>query len=122
MPDPYFTVEDAISYYVDNHAALSIDLSSHIPLKVLLIRQPGCAFLFFIMHHAAADGLGGFFFIQQFIQYYEDILYGREAAHEPAANFEDISLPDIRLRWSDSPPAISAPSSGTSSSPSGSRL
>jgi len=103
-PNPYSTVEEAIRYYTDNHAALSIDLSFHIPLKVLLIRQPGRAFLFFIMHHAAADGLGGFFFIQQFIQHYEDILHGREAANEPVANLDDISLPDIRLGWSDLSP------------------
>ncbi len=71
LPDAHFTFEDALNYYVDNHASLAIDLSSHIPLKVLLFRQPGRAYLFFIMHHAAADGLGGFFFIQKFIQYYE---------------------------------------------------
>ena len=104
VPDPHFSIGDALSYYVDNHASLSIELSSHIPLKVLLIRQPQRAFLFFIMHHAAADGLSGFFFIQRFIQYYEDILYGREEASAPAVNCEDISLPDITLRRSDLSP------------------
>lgn len=99
VPDTNLTIEDALNYYVDNHASLSIDLSSHISLKVLLIRSPERVFLFFIMHHAAADGLGGFFFIQKFIQYYEDILYGREAANAPAINFEDISLPDVSFRW-----------------------
>ena len=99
-----FTIEDAVSYYADNHVDLSIDLSSHIPLRVLLIRSPERAFLFFIMHHAAADGLGGFFFIQKFIQYYEDILYGRKETCEPVVNFEDISLPDIRLSWKDLTP------------------
>lgn len=109
LPDAHFTFEDALNYYVDNHASLAIDLSSHIPLKVLLFRQPGRAYLFFIMHHAAADGLGGFFFIQKFIQYYEAILYGREESNGPAVNFEDISLPDVRLRWSDFSPRLLRP-------------
>ncbi len=99
LPDAQFTFEDALTYYVDHHASLAIDLSSHIPLKVLLFRQPGRAYLFFIMHHAAADGLSGFFFIQQLIRYYEDMLYGRKEAHAPAVKFEDISLPDVRFRW-----------------------
>jgi NRPS condensation-like uncharacterized protein len=97
--DTQFTFEDALTYYVDHHALLAIDLSSHIPLRVLLIRQPGRAYLFFIMHHAAADGLSGFFFIQQFIRYYEDMLYGRKEVNAPAVKFEDISLPDVRFRW-----------------------
>jgi NRPS condensation-like uncharacterized protein len=81
-----------------------MDIASHIPLKVLLIRQPGRAFLFLLMHHAAADGLGGFFFIQQFIRYYEDILYGRKTTEDPAAPFQDIPLPDVRFRWGDFTP------------------
>ncbi len=104
VTNPDFTVADAVKHYADNQVALSIDLSSHVPLKALLIRTPERIFLFFIMHHAAADGLGGFFFIQKFIQYYEDILYRREATDEPAGTFEDIPLPDIRLSWSDLSP------------------
>jgi NRPS condensation-like uncharacterized protein len=99
LPDAHFTFEDALNYYVDHHASLAIDLSSHISLKVLLFRQPGRAFLFLIMHHAAADGLGGFFFLQKFIRYYEDILYGRETEKAPAIKFEDIAVPDVRFRW-----------------------
>ncbi|MBN2297746.1 MAG: hypothetical protein JXM72_04095, partial [Deltaproteobacteria bacterium] len=104
LPDANSTIEDVLGYYVTNHASLAMELSSHIPLKVLLIRQPERAFLFLIMHHAAADGLGGFFFIQKFIRYYEDLLYGREETNAPAVNFEDISLPDVRFRWSDFSP------------------
>jgi NRPS condensation-like uncharacterized protein len=104
MPAPHATIEDALNYYMDNHASLSIKLSSHVPLKVLLIRQPTGAFLFFIMHHAAADGLSGFFFIQTFIGYYEDILYRRETTNGPTVNFEDISLPHVSIRWSDFSP------------------
>jgi len=99
VPDPNLTIEGILNYYVDNHASLAIDLSSHIPLKVLLFRQPGRAYLFFIMHHAAADGMSGFFFIQQLIRYYEEMLYGRKEANVPAVKFEDISLPDVRFRW-----------------------
>jgi NRPS condensation-like uncharacterized protein len=97
--DTPFTFEDALTYYVEHHASLAIDLSSHIPLKVLLFRKPGRAYLFFIMHHAAADGLSGFFFIQQLIRYYEDILYGRKEVNAPAVKYEDMSLPDVRFRW-----------------------
>jgi NRPS condensation-like uncharacterized protein len=99
LPDDNFSFQDALGYYVDNHAALAIDLSSHIPLKVLLFRQPGRVYLLFIMHHAAADGLSGFFFIQQLIRYYEDMLYGRQEAPVPAEAFKDISLPHVRFRW-----------------------
>jgi hypothetical protein len=99
LPDDQFTFDDALSYYVDNHAALAIDLSWHIPLKVLLLRQPGRSYLLFIMHHAAADGMGGFFFLQKFIRYYEDILYGRKEENRSAVTYKDISLPDVRFRW-----------------------
>jgi len=102
--DAHFTFEDALGYYVEHHASLAIDLSSHIPLKVLLFRQPGRAYLFFIMHHAAADGLGGFFFIQKCIRYYEEMLRGGGAEHTPAVNFKDLSLPDVRFRWRDLAP------------------
>jgi NRPS condensation-like uncharacterized protein len=99
LPDEHFSFQDALGYYVDNHASLAIDLSSHIPLKALLFRQPRRSYVLFIMHHAAADGLSGFFFIQQLIRYYEDMLYGRKEAPVPADAFRDISLPHIRFRW-----------------------
>ncbi len=93
LSDPDFTIEKAVDYYVNNHVPLSIDLSSHIPLKVLLIRQPKRAFLFFILHHAVADGVGSLSFIQKFITYYEDIFYQREAVENQPARFEDINMP-----------------------------
>ncbi len=99
LPDHDFNIEEAVDYYVCNHVPLSIDLSSHIPLKVLLIRQPKRAFLFFILHHAVADGVGSFSFIQKFITYYEDIFYQRETVENQPARFEDISVPEIPFRW-----------------------
>ena len=99
LSDPDFTIREAVDYYVRNHIPLSIDLSSHIPLKVLLIRQQKRTFLFFILHHALADGIGSISFIQKFITCYEDIFYGREHPDHQPARFEDISVPEIPFRW-----------------------
>jgi NRPS condensation-like uncharacterized protein len=51
------------------------------------------------MHHAVADGLGGFFFIQKFIQYYEDILFQRvkEPPNQPTRDV--IASPAVSFRW-----------------------
>jgi NRPS condensation-like uncharacterized protein len=99
LSDPDFNIEEAVDYYVHNHVHHSIDLSSHIPLKVLLIRQPKRAFLFFIFHHAVADGVGSLSFMQKFINCYEEIFYQRGKVNNHGANFEAISVPDIRFRW-----------------------
>ena len=100
VTDSPFTSEEAVNYYVNNHSRFSTDLASHVPLKVVLMRTSQKVFLFLIMHHALADGLGGFFFIQKFIQYYEDILYQREKEppNEPARQV--IASPEVRFRWS----------------------
>jgi len=99
LSDPDFTIEKAVDYYVHNHVSLSIDISSHIPLKVLLIRTPQRTFFSFIMHHSLSDGMGSFCFIQKFIECYEDIFYQREPADHHSPRFEDISLPPIPFRW-----------------------
>jgi len=109
MPDADFTMEDTVNYYVDNYTSLSIEPSSHVPLKVLLIRQPERAFLFFIMHHALADGGGSISFIRKFITCYEDIFYRRESAGHQDARLEDISLPHIRFQWSHFSPRLLRP-------------
>ena len=99
IPDPDFSTTDAVAYYVDNRGDLSIDISSHPPLKVLLIRTPKRTFLFFFFHHAVADGLGSFFFIQKFIQYYEAIFYQKDLSSNQETSIEDISAPQIAFRW-----------------------
>jgi len=99
LTDTDFTIEKAVDYYVHNHVSLSIDLSSHIPLKVLLIRTPQRTFLSFIMHHAVADGVGSITFIQKFITCYEDIFYQRKTVDPPPARFENISVPEMPFRW-----------------------
>jgi len=99
LSDPDFNSEKAVDYYVNNYDQFSIDLSSHVPLKVLLIRQSNHAFLIFSFHHAAADGIGGFFFIQKFIQCYEGIFYQQEKSNNHRTSFKDISTPDISFRW-----------------------
>jgi NRPS condensation-like uncharacterized protein len=99
ISDPDFSTTDAVAYYVNNRPALSIDISSHPPLKVLLIRTPKKTFLFFFFHHAVADGLGSFFFIQKFIQYYEEIFYQKALSGNQGTRLEDISAPQIPFRW-----------------------
>ena len=99
VSDPDFSIKEAVTYHVDNHIPLSIDLSSHIPLKVLLIRTPQRTFFSFIMHHAVADGVGSISFIQTFITCYEDIFYQRQPADTQTGRFEDISVPQIPFRW-----------------------
>ena len=101
--------EEAVTYYIRNHARFSIDLSYQVPLKVVLLRTPQRVFLIFIMHHAVADGLGGFFFIQKFIQCYEDILYQRTQHPPDASAFDAISLPEINFRWSNFSPRYLRP-------------
>jgi len=97
-PDSVYDHKEIVNYYIDNHYRLFIDISSHIPLKVLLIRQPHQSFLIFVFHHAAADGLGSSFFIQKFIHFYEAIFYQREK-EAYSSDFKAISQPEIRLRW-----------------------
>lgn len=99
LSDPNFTIRETVDYYVHNHISLSIDLSSHIPLKVLLIRTPQRTFFSFIMHHSVADGVGSISFIQKFITCYEDIFYEREPADTRRGSFADISVPSIPFRW-----------------------
>lgn len=99
VSDPDFTIREAVAYYMHNHVPLSIDPSSHIPLKVLLIRTPQRTFFSFIMHHSVADGVGSISFIQKFISCYEDIFYQRKPADHHSPRFEDISVPPIPFRW-----------------------
>lgn len=93
------SIKEVVHYYMRNLASLAIDLSSHIPLKILLIRTPQRTFFCFIMHHAVADGVGSISFIQKFITCYEGIFYQQESADHQNARFEDIALPHIPFRW-----------------------
>ncbi len=108
-PESQCGIEEVVRYYMDNLASLAIDLSSHIPLKVLLIRTPQRTFFCFIMHHAVADGVGSISFIQKFITCYEDIFYQRKSADHKGGGLEDISLPHIRFRWSHFSPRLLRP-------------
>jgi NRPS condensation-like uncharacterized protein len=102
-------IKKAVHYYMSNLSSLAIDPSSHIPLKVLLIRTPQRTFCCFIMHHAVADGAGSISFIQKFITCYEDIFYQRKSADHKGGRLEDISLPHIRFRWSHYSPRLLRP-------------
>ena len=48
LSDPTVSIRDVVDHHVRNHVTLSIDLSSHIPLKILLIRTPQRTFFSFI--------------------------------------------------------------------------
>jgi NRPS condensation-like uncharacterized protein len=100
LPGSHASSEEAVNYYINNHARFSIDLSYEVPLKVVLLRTPQRVFLFVIMHHAVGDGPGSFFFIQKFIQCYEDILYQRVQEPHDEFNASVISSPEIRFQWS----------------------
>ncbi|MBW1853591.1 MAG: hypothetical protein JRJ00_02755, partial [Deltaproteobacteria bacterium] len=100
LPPSHASSEEAVTYYINNHARFSIDLSYQVPLKVVFVRTPQRVFLFFIMHHAVADALGGFCFIQKFIQCYEDILYQRVQESPNKSAFDGISSPDVKFQWS----------------------
>ena len=52
LSDPAVSIRDVVEYHVHKHVLLSIDLSSHIPLKILLIRTPQRTFFSFIMDFA----------------------------------------------------------------------
>lgn len=100
FPDIVYNSQEIVNYYMLNHAQFSIDISSHIPLKVRLIRQAQQSFLIFIFHHAATDGLGSFYFIQRFIEFYESIYYQKGKVDYPP-DYNTISLPAVHFRWSD---------------------
>jgi NRPS condensation-like uncharacterized protein len=108
-PNAQCGIEEVVRYYRDNLASLAIDLSSHIPLKVLLIRTPQRTFFCFIMHHAVADGGGSISFIQKFITCYEDIFYQREPDEHQDTRLEDISLPQVKFQWSYFSPRLLRP-------------
>ncbi|MBW1853872.1 MAG: hypothetical protein JRJ00_04205 [Deltaproteobacteria bacterium] len=108
-PSSHASSEEAVNYYINNHARFSIDLSYQVPLKVVLLRTSQRVFLFFIMHHAVADGLGCFFFIQKFIQCYEDIIYQRVQEPPNESNFDVISSPEVKFRWSNFSPRYLRP-------------
>jgi NRPS condensation-like uncharacterized protein len=108
-PDSDGGIREAVRYYMNNLAALAIDPTVHIPLKVLLIRTQRRTFFCFIMHHAVADGGGSISFIQKFISCYEDIFYQRKPADHQGSGYEDISLPAIRFRLNHLSPRILIP-------------
>jgi NRPS condensation-like uncharacterized protein len=89
---------EGILYYIKHRASFCIDITRHIPLRILVMRKPGGANLILFFHHAALDGLGAFFFIQKFIESYEDIVYQRRKGR-PATDFGAISYPQISPPW-----------------------
>lgn len=96
--EPNPTTKDVMHYFRQYHPLLSLDITRQTPLKVMLIRNPGCTHLIIYVHHAATDGLGLIFFIQTLIQTYEDIFYQKKKRLTDAVDYSAISKPDIRFR------------------------
>ena len=96
--DPKRICKDAISYFRHYHFSHSIDITRETPLKVMLIRQPRWVHLVFFVHHAASDGIGFIFFLQNFIKFYEEIFYHHKKEVDYSPDFKSISLPESRFR------------------------
>ena len=90
---------EAINFYIKNYSSLSIDLACQVPLKVLLIKQLKLVNLIFIFHHAAVDGLGGVFFVQKFVKFYEENFYQQKKVGDYTPDFKTASQPEITFRW-----------------------
>lgn len=100
---------DAVSYFSHYYRSHTIDVTRETSPKVMLIRNHGRAHLLFFMHHAVADGKSLIFFIQQFIQFYENIFYQKKKEIQPPPDFDGISQPHFKFRWKYlSPKLISA--------------
>ena len=97
--NPDHDSQEAPAYYMQHYASLFIDITRHVPLKVMLIRQLNRNILVFLVHHAAADGIGFFVFIKRFIQLYEEIFYHRKKEGNYSPNFKAISKPEIKPPW-----------------------
>jgi len=90
--------KDAISYLRHYHFSHSIEITRETPFKVMLIRQPKWVNLIFFCHHAATDGIGFVFFIQSFIQFYEEIFYYQKKEGDYPPDLKTISQPARRFR------------------------
>ena len=104
-----YTHQDVVSDFEQYHHAHAIDITSDPPIKVLLIRSGRLVHLIFFFHHAAVDGLSVIFFIQTFIKFYEAMFYQRTQEDYGTPDFEAISQPAIRFRWSNLSPKLISP-------------
>jgi len=89
---------EVVSYCQKNNYLSNLDITSHSPSKVLLVRNTDSTMLIFMSHHAALDGLGGFLFLRNFIRIYEDIFYHKNKERKYIPDFEAISQPEIKFR------------------------
>lgn len=103
------TDRDAVSYVRHYYPSHTVDITRETPLKVMLIRNPGCVHLLFFMHHVSADGISFIFLTQQFIESYEDIFYQRKKKIQPIPDLEAISEPAISFRWDHLSPKLILP-------------
>lgn len=96
-PDPE---KDAVSYFRKLYVFNRIDVTRHIPLKLILIRKPEEVLLLFFHNHILSDGRGLLGLLARFIQFYEDIFYQRKR-EAVIPDFQSIPLPHIRPPWKD---------------------
>ncbi len=95
-PDPS---KDAVCYFRELYASNRIDVTRHIPLKIILIRKPELVIIAFFQNHILSDGKGKLCLSRRFIQFYEAIYYHRKKEDIP--DFKSIPLPVIRPPWKD---------------------
>jgi len=97
--NPNHSRKDVMSYFRHYHFLYCIEVTRQTPLKVVFLRQPKWVNLIFFCHHAATDGIGFVFFIQRFIQFYEESFYHQKKKDEYAPDFRVISQPEIKFPW-----------------------
>lgn len=91
--------KDAISCYRHYYSSSCIDITRETPLRILLLKRSGLTDLVFLVHHVASDGIGFLYFLQKFIQLYEEIFYQRKKEGDNSPDYESISRPEIKFRW-----------------------
>lgn len=96
-PDPE---KDPVSYFRELYVPNRIDVTRHIPLKLILIRKPEEVLMLFFHNHILSDGRGLLGLLAKFIQFYEDIFYQRNK-EAVIPDFQSIPLPDINPPWKD---------------------
>ena len=96
--DSQKTETETIDYYRDLYSSHCIDITREPGLKAVLIREVKKTHLIFFVHHATADGISFFSFMQRLIQHYEELVAGRKKQCDQLPDFSSISLPEVRFR------------------------
>ena len=91
--------KDALSHYRHFHSSHRIDVTRHVPVRVLLVRHHKRTVIIFFFHHSVSDGFGCYLFIRKVIQFYEEISGSRKPGNTAVSDFKSISQPKVRAPW-----------------------